>query len=252
MPREPRAKSISGIYHIILRGNNKQLIFEDDEDKRRFIETLKRYKQTCNYQLYAYCLMNNHIHLLMKERDEPISLVMKRINSSYVYWYNAKYQRCGHLFQDRFKSKNVEDRAYFLTVLRYIHQNPLKAGLSQTVFDSKWTSINEYIYKSIIVDINFALNQFSTDRNKALKCFKAHLQIVTNDLCLDEKDKVRLSDNEVIYYMSELGVSNSSVLQQMDKENRNDILRELKKLEGVSLRQLSRVTGVSKSVIQRL
>jgi hypothetical protein len=196
--------------------------------------------------------MNNHIHLLMKEREEPISLVMKRISSSYVYWYNMKYQRCGHLFQDRFKSKNVEDRAYFLTILRYIHQNPLKASLSQTVFDSNWTSIHEYIYKSIIVDIDFALNQFSPDRNKALECFKAHMQILSNDLCLEEKVIVRLPDSEVTNYMSELGVSNSSILQQMDKEQRNDILRKLKKLDGVSLRQLSRITGVSKSVIQRL
>ncbi|MDT8858927.1 transposase [Alkalihalobacillus sp. MEB130] len=252
MPRKARTKSRSGIYHIMLRGINKQLIFEDDEDKRRFLEVLKRYKERCHFQLYGYCLMNNHVHLLMREGDEPLSLILKRISSSYVYWYNNKYDRFGHLFQERFKSENVEDRAYFLTVLRYIHQNPLKAGLSPDVFDSSWTSIQEYTQKATIVDVDLALNQFSANRKTALVGFKAHMQQITNDRCLDEKVIVRISDSEIMSYMRELGISNSSVLQQLDRESRNDILRELKKLNGISIRQLSRVTGVSKSVIQRL
>ena len=129
MPRQARKKSNSGVYHIMLRGINRQLIFEDDEDMQRFIETLKRYKDECGYSLYAFCLMGNHIHLLLKEGEEPISTILKRIAGSYVYWYNWKYGRSGHLFQDRFKSEPVEDDAYFLTVLRYIHQNPVKARI---------------------------------------------------------------------------------------------------------------------------
>ena len=132
----------------MLRGINKQTIFEDVEDKARFLETLNKYKAISKYEIYSYCLMDNHIHLLLKESEETISEVIKRISSSYVYWYNLKYERCGHLFQERFKSENVENRAYFITVLRYIHQNPVKAGLAKTVFKSKWTSINEYINKA--------------------------------------------------------------------------------------------------------
>ena len=102
----------------MLRGINHQLIFEEDEDMQRFIDTLKRYKDECGYSLYAYCLMGNHIHILLKEENEEISSILKRIAGSYVYWYNWKYGRSGHLFQDRFKSEPVEDDAYFLTVLR--------------------------------------------------------------------------------------------------------------------------------------
>nr|WP_311774044.1 transposase [Metabacillus sp. KUDC1714] len=121
----------------MLRGINRQTIFEDDEDKIKFLVTLKKYKEISKFQLYSYCLMDNHIHLLLKESGETISESIKRISSSYVYWYNNKYERCGLLFQERFKSENVENILYFLTVLRYIHQNPLKAGLAKTVFDSK-------------------------------------------------------------------------------------------------------------------
>ena len=83
----------------------------------------------CNYILYAYCLMSNHIHLLIRERKDTIGMAIKRIASSYVYYYNHKYSRDGHLFRERFKSETVNDMAYFLALLRYIHQNPVKVGM---------------------------------------------------------------------------------------------------------------------------
>ena len=126
MPRQARRKSKTGIYHVIMRGINRQSIFEDDEDYERFIETLKKYKETSEYKIYAFCLMRNHFHLLMKTEKEDLDLVIKRIAGSYVYWYNLKYHRSGHLFQDRYKSEAVEDDPYFLTVLRYIHHNPIR------------------------------------------------------------------------------------------------------------------------------
>ena len=129
MPRQARKKSKSNIYHSILRGINWQIIFEDSEDYTRFIETLDRYKAVSGHKVFAYCLMSNHIHILIKEEKEEPDLIMKRIACNYVYWYNSKYYRNGHLFQDRFRSEPVETDEYFLTVLRYIHQNPIKAKL---------------------------------------------------------------------------------------------------------------------------
>lgn len=160
MARQARKKSETGIYHIILRGINKQNIFEDDEDKRKFLETLKYYKRMCNYSLYGYCLMDNHTHFLIKEREETISQVIKRISAGYVRWYNEKYERCGHLFQDRFKSEAVESEKCFLTILRYIHQNPVKAGIAEHVSSYLWSSYQEYYEKGRIADIDFALNIF--------------------------------------------------------------------------------------------
>ena len=251
MPRNARKKSRSGVYHIMWRGINRQTIFEDEEDKAKFLETLKRYKDVSKYHIYSYCLMDNHVHLLVRESGEAISEAIKRISSSYVYWYNLKYERCGHLFQARFKSENVETRAYFLTVLRYIHQNPMKAGLTKDVFEYKWTSLHEYVGRVIMVDIDAGLRLFSTDKKEAINMFIQHTNEVNDDQCLEDQVRVRVSDNEVREYLRELGITNSSLLQQMDRENRDETLVKLKQLNGVSVRQLSRITGISKSVIQR-
>ena len=120
----PRKISQSGIYHVMLRGINQQQIFESSEDYEKFIQMIEICKTISKFKIFAYCLMGNHIHLLIKQESEPLEQIFKRMGGRFVYWYNTKYQRSGHLFQDRFKSEPVEDDRYFLTVLRYIHQNP--------------------------------------------------------------------------------------------------------------------------------
>ena len=252
MPRYARKKSESGIFHVMLRGINKQTIFEDDEDRERFVDTIERYKAISKYKVYGYCLMSNHIHLLLKETEETISNVIKRISSSYVYWYNWKYGRCGHLFQERYKSEIVENEAYLLTVLRYIHQNPVKAGLSINVQDYKWTSYYEYIKKPIITEIDFTLQIFSINREKAIVLFNEHTNEQNDDKCMDYDEKIRISDNEVREYIAKLGPQSTSELQQLDREKRNEIIRKLKAIECITIRQLSRITGISKSVIDRI
>ena len=157
MPRQARRKSESGIYHIMLRGINQQQIFEDREDYEKFLQILKDCKAVSEYKLFAYCLMGNHIHLLIQEDKEPIEQVIKRLATRFVYWYNIKYQRVGHLFQDRFKSEPVEDDAYFMTVIRYIHQNPVKAGLCKNVREYEYSSYKNFFDKSNLIDKNFVL-----------------------------------------------------------------------------------------------
>jgi len=218
----------------------------------RLIDTFIKYKAICHFELYGYCLMDNHIHLLIKETEEPISNVIKRICSSYVYWYNMKYERVGHLFQDRFRSENVESLRYFLTVLRYIHQNPYKAGLVKSVFDWRWSSLHEYVGKGSLVDIDKGLHLFHPNRQEAIQLFIANMMEENDDQCLDDHVKVKMLDSEVREYLHEYGITSISLLQQMDKADRNDIIAKLKTLRGVSIRQISRVTGISKSVIDRI
>ncbi|WP_252183540.1 transposase [Rossellomorea vietnamensis] len=228
MPRKSREKSSTGVYHIVFRGINRQTIFEDEEDKMVLLQKLARFMKVSSVELYAFCLMDNHVHLLVKETKESISDFMKRLSSSYVYWYNVKYQRCGHLFQERFNSENVESDAYFITVLRYIHQNPLKAGLVRSVWDSKWTSIREYVRKVKLVEIDRGLNLFSSDRQLARKRFIDYMQKHNNDQCLDINEKVRLSDEQVREYLRTVGVLSSSMLQQMNRDDRNAVLGKVK------------------------
>ncbi|MDG5789389.1 transposase [Evansella sp. AB-P1] len=252
MPRKAREKSSTGIYHVMLRGINKQTIFEDDEDKRKFLQTLAKCKEVSGFELYGYCLMDNHIHLLVMEKIEGISTIMMRFSSSYVYWYNKKYDRCGHLFQERFRSESVENAAYFIKVLRYIHQNPLKAGLTKCVWEYEWTSIHEYVNKETLTDVEGGLNYFSSNRKVALEWFVVYMQEKNEDYCSNIEERVKLTDNQVREFLRGEGVTSNSMLQQMDRKKRNAILSNLKKLNGVSVRQLSRITGISKSVIDRL
>jgi REP element-mobilizing transposase RayT len=252
MPRQARKKSISGIYHVIVRGVNQQNIFEDDGDRKRFLMTLQRFKEISGFEIYSYCLMDNHIHLVIMEAGESISVALKRINSSYVYWFNKKYNRIGHLFQERFKSEPVETKGYFMRVNRYIHQNPLKAGLAGNVFACKWTSMDEYVGQPRLVDVDRLLKVFSEDRGAAMKEFVAYMQVTDHEDCLEVDGKLKLPDSAVQEEMFRLGVASATALQQIEVGDRNEVLQKLKNLDGVSLRQVSRVTGISKSVVQRV
>lgn len=250
MPRQARKKSASGIYHIMMRGINRQTIFEDEEDYQRFIETIDRYKETCGYEIYAYCLMGNHVHLLLRVGHEPLEQVMRRICGSYVYWYNWKYQRTGNLFQGRFKSETVEEDAYFMVVLRYIHQNPLKAGMVSRNEHYKWSSISEYITRPKIVDTDFPLALFSQDREKAVKSLIDFCNMANDDKCLDMEETFVITDEEARCIIMVLcNIQNATELQKMDRGRRNQYLKELKEVHGLSIRQIERVTGINRGVI---
>ena len=124
-----RAQSQTGIYHVMLRGINRQDIFDEPEDYSAFIRALSsiQYRledglvtKVCTCHIYAYCLMPNHVHLLLCEKNWKVGEVIKSIAASYVLYYNKKYGRTGHLFQDRFKSEPCNDASYFITLFRYI------------------------------------------------------------------------------------------------------------------------------------
>lgn len=226
-----------------MRGINRQNIFEDDEDKEKFIQVIEQYKEKCGFEIYAYCLMGNHVHILLKETQETISQIMKRISSSYVYWYNWKYQRCGHLFQERFKSEPVENDSYFLTVLRYIHQNPLKAGLVKSLEEYKWSSYHEYIKAGRIVDIGLGLELISQKNNK-IKSFIRFNSEAANDVCMEIQEKpVRVSDEELRKIVKKEYGIDAIQIQNEKEQMQLQILKKLKQYDGVSLRQISRVTG---------
>ena len=253
MPREARELSKSGIYHILMRGINRQNIFEDEEDCEKFTQTLYRYKEISKYEIYAYCLMGNHMHLLIKIGQESLEQVMRRICGSYVYWYNKKYDRIGNLFQDRFKSKPVEDDGYFMTVLRYIYRNPVKAGLVKKVEEYKWSNYSEYISNQKTANVNFVLDIFDKDRKKAVKIFIEHVNKMNDDICLDTDEKHRITDEEARSIIKDFcRINNATDLQKIDIIKRNVYLKELKEKYGLSIRQIERLTGINRGVIARI
>ena len=244
-------KSETGIYHVVLRGINKQTIFEDDEDNEKFLLTLNQYKKKSGYKILAYCLMGNHIHLLMKTEDESLGQCFKRIGVSYVQWYNMKYYRVGHLFQDRYKSEVVETDDYFKAVIRYIHWNPLKARIVTRLVDYPWSSYREYLGLSseFHVDKDFVLKLFHEDSAQAIVEFKMFNEIETDDRCLDISEKKRMSDEMAIRMIKKkFSVTSSKDIGDFNPEQKQGCIRYMLD-KGMSVLQISRVTGISRYFI---
>lgn len=129
MARAPRKKSYTKVYHMIIRGINKQDIFLDKQDFLKFIKEVERTKEKYQYEIYAYALMNDHVHFVIYDKNENVSIAIQSLNVSYSSYFNKKYERTGHLFENRFKSKTVDSSEYLKSVVRYIHKNPENAGL---------------------------------------------------------------------------------------------------------------------------
>lgn len=251
MPRTARKKGSTGIYHIVMRGINRKNIFEDAEDKERFIQTLIRYKSICGFELFAYCIMDNHLHLLLRVIVEPLDQIMRRVCGSFVYWYNQKYERIGNLFQDRFRSEPVDDEAYFLTVLRYIHQNPIKAGLIRELGQYHWSSYKDYFGGPSFIDANFALSMFHDNPEKSITAFESHQSKVVDEACLDIEEKPnRINDEEAKEIIKQVcNVSRAGDLQRLEKRIRDAHLQEIMEKHGLTIRQISRLTGISRGVV---
>ena len=162
MTKRRRIHSNSKIYHIIIKGIDNQDIFYDDQDRRVFLKKLLLTKEAYDNKIYAYCLMDNHVHMVIRIEKEFLSKAIQTLMIRYVQYFNKKYDRTGTLVQNRFKSKNVENQRYFLEVCRYVHRNPENAGFAKTD-QYKWSSYQEYFKKSEIVDKEILLHYFNND-----------------------------------------------------------------------------------------
>lgn len=165
MPRMARKVSDSRVYHVILRGNAKQDIFFDNQDNNKFLKEIDETKEKYDYDLYAYCLMTNHVHMVIYDKNNKLSKILQSMTISYSSYFNKKYEREGHLFQNRFLSKNIETGEYLLNVCRYIHQNPVKAGISD-MKDYVWSSYQEYIGKEKRIEKKQILSLLENIRTK--------------------------------------------------------------------------------------
>ena len=248
MPRSARERSHSGIYHIMLRGINKQNIFEESEDYEKILELLQQSKEIDGITLYGYCLMPNHIHLLLKEGKAPLEQTMKRFGSKYAVWFNTKYQRVGHLFQDRFKSETVEDPPYFLTALRYIHFNPVKAGLVKSPQDYVFSSYGCYFGNDAFVDTETAFSYLPKE------LFAEYHAAGCPETCMDIPDAVmpRLTEEQATEQMRRITKCGSSAeFQALPQEKKIKLIKKMK-VRGLSVRQISRLTGATYYSIQKI
>ena len=246
MPRHARMQSESGIYHVMLRGIDRREIFMDGEDYETFLELLERYKAECGFKLYAYCLMRNHVHLLMKVEEEGLDKILKRISVAFVYRFNLKYRRCGHLFQDRFRSEAVEDDGYFLTALRYILQNPVKAGICDSPEKYPYSSMQAYLgKKDRLTDTGYAAEICGAQE------LVRFLLEPNEDQCLEITESAQSGMSDGL--AKELVRQTLGATPSTTKESREALAQKIRELnrKGISVRQISRISGISKGIVER-
>ena len=148
MSRPPRIHYPGAVYHVMARGVDGRDVFIDESDRRIFLTTILRLKSETAFSILAYCLMGNHFHFAIKIGKTPLSRIMHRLLTTYVLGFNSRHTREGHLFQARYKSILCLDDAYLIGLIRYIHMNPVRAGLVTNCGDWPWSSHRQYTEKT--------------------------------------------------------------------------------------------------------
>ncbi|SFM39430.1 REP element-mobilizing transposase RayT [Pelosinus propionicus DSM 13327] len=242
---------------MMLRGNERKDVFIDDEDRRRFLDVLYAKREQGSYYLYSYCLMDNHVHLVLKEANDSISRIMRRITTSYVGYFNRKYRRSGHLFQDRYKSENVESDSYLLTVIRYVHQNPEKAGIGKTE-TYPWSSCSGYLRgtgDSYLPEFAEILNMFSENRNVAIEGFRRFHMELSQEACMDVMEDCKLDDNheaQIRKFLQIRGITLKDISKPEYLNTRKELIIWLQENTAMSGRKLAEVTGINRETIRKI
>jgi len=154
MPRIARIVAEGHPHHIVQRGNNKQAVFFDSEDKRFYLELLKKYSAECGNVVHAYCLMNNHVHILATpEHDDSLARAMQKLSLRFTQHINKKYKRTGRLWECRFHSSVVDKEGYLWTVCRYIERNPVRAKIVSKPSQYEWSSASKNRRSDIVKSV---------------------------------------------------------------------------------------------------
>lgn len=252
MSKYLREFSNSKIYHIIIKGIDESTIFYDDEDRNVFLNKLKVTKKKFKYKILAYCLMNNHVHLVISIENENLSKGIQSLIIRYASYFNRKYDRKGPFVQNRFNSKKVESQRYFLEVCRYVHRNPEKAGIEKTD-KYKWSSYHEYIGKEKIIDRRFLMHYLGNDINNFTEyTTKKESKQEVNRLAEFEMIR-KLSDDIVIKIILEKFKFNSvdEIINYFKNEKNYEKIKVLKEIQGTNPTQIRRIIRVSRRLIEK-
>lgn len=178
MARPLRLDIPGALYHVIARGNRRQTIFQDVVDYRRYVDLLAHYQQRHGFTLYAYALMPNHLHLLLSPGRLPLSKTMQGLQQTYTRHFNKRHRVTGHCFQGRYKAILCQSDAYLLELVRYLHLNPVRAGLTHAPDKYQWSSHRLYLdgRNDSGVTVESVLGQFSSVRGRAVAAYRTFVQ----------------------------------------------------------------------------
>lgn len=257
-----------GIVHVTNRGVGRMVIFEDSQDYKYYISLMRRYSFRENIRVCAYCLMENHVHLLLHYSNGNVSRFMQGLCSMYARYYNKKYEHTGHVFQGRYDMENIYDEQYFLNANRYIIQNPGNAGICDPE-SYRWSSLCMCDSPNSFVDISLAVEILGGYENYCefvtSSCYENddpgnQPQIETSrNLYIDYPDEIDISDDITYeeakseinsYIKTTMGIENAREIKKLDRKKRNETIRTIKQA-GYSIRTIERLTGIGRGIIQR-
>jgi putative transposase len=243
MARKPRIEYEGAFYHVITRGNQRQRVFKGDDDFQKYVNFLAFYKERYKYSLYAYVLMSNHVHLLIETRTIPLSKILQGINQSYTMYFNRKNKTVGHLFQGRYKAILCDKDAYLLSLIKYIHLNPVRAKIAKAAGEYRWSSHRSYDKEknNDLVDTGQVLRMFSEDKSQARKLYRAYID-----------DGIEVKKEDIYKTISQriLGEEKfvDKVMEKIDERFENtrkhheyslkEIVATMGKMRGITLKQL--------------
>ena len=241
----------SKLYHVVIRGVNKQNIFYDKQDVKKYQKEIQETKQKYQYSLLAYAFMDNHVHFVVKDIKNNISTFMQSLRIRYVKYFNTKYERINNLGEFRFKSKPIETEDYLKNVVRYIHKNPEKIGES---INSWRTSYLEYIeQKEYLAQIEDVIALFTKDGNYIENFIEFHKNYnVWQDYDKDYELNVRITDQEAVQEILRLiKEDNIMAFQRYTQEDQNYWIKKIGRIEGITKSQIARILGISRKSVHR-
>ena len=248
MTNRPRQLSDTGLHHVVARGNGRQIIFEDDRDRQTFRAMLRRVMAEQGVSILAWCLMDNHVHLLLHDDSERLSGAMQHLLTGYARYFNVRTCHVGHVFQQRFYSEPIKSDEHLLATVRYIHLNPVKAGMA-LADEYAWSSYREYIGEADVCDTELVLSMLGgADGFKELCCGGREYEA-------GFEGSMRLSDSDVLRIAHavarDLGLENPAALKGADLPERNKGIAWMRSA-GLSIKQIERMTGIGRGAIARV
>ena len=244
MARAPRRFSSTGVYHVMTRGAGRQIIFNDDLDRRSYLDFLRQAIEKYDVLLLAWCLMDNHTHLLVEDGVDGLVSAVHYLNSRYARYFNFRTGHVGPVFQDRFVSKPVESQSYMLQAIRYIHDNPCSLGIERDEY--RWSSYSEYAGGGGLVDSRFLFEviggrehfeEFSASGRE--DAYYPHAGGRMDSAELAEAARIATKGKD------------PSTVATMPVSERDCILKRMKEI-GLSYRQIERLTGLGRYLIKRV
>ena len=246
MARPLRIEYPGAFYHITSRGNEQQNIFKSDSDRIRFLSYLESAVERYKAVIHVYCLMNNHYHLLLETPMGNLSQIMRHINGAYTTYYNTKRKRFGHLLQGRYKAILIEADEYAEELSRYIHLNPVRAGIRGKLEEYQWSSYQYYIGKKQApkwLTVDYILSYFGRETATAQKKYNKYVNALITDKGYDNplkdtKASAILGGNEFINEIRDKYLSGKKIdrnqpsLRELKRTNIKEIISEVKEILG--------------------